>query len=133
LGKPVLQKEFNIIMADKKPISPARREQLRAAGRAYFEKYGSEHMRAIGKTGYFATGAKYGWDYINHKLFGVHLSTGKAQKVLLSNSDKTQLRMYLPDPDSTQLHQTLKARKQANKSKKKLGNNLLSCCKHISI
>jgi hypothetical protein len=82
-------------------------------------KYGSEHMWAIGKSGYFATGAKYGWDFVNHLLFGVHLSTGTAQKILLSNSDKTQLRMYLPDPCAVQMKQTLKTRKQANKFKGK--------------
>jgi hypothetical protein len=96
--------------------------QRRAAGGAYFAKYGSEHMRAIGKSGYFATGANYGWYYVNHLLFGVHLLNGKAQKILLSNSDKTQLRMYLPAPESTRLQQILKARKQANKQKQKKKN-----------
>jgi hypothetical protein len=65
-------------------------------------------------------GCKNGWDFVNHLLFGVHLylSTGKAQKILLSNSDKTQLRMHLPDSAVPQLRQTLKARKEQNKSKK---------------
>jgi hypothetical protein len=53
-------------MATKKALSPAQIEQRRAAGRACFAKYGSEHMRAIGKSGYFATGATYGWDFVNH-------------------------------------------------------------------
>jgi hypothetical protein len=106
-------------MGDKRILSPAEIEQRRAAGRACHKKYGSEHMRQIGKLGYFATGSKYGWDYVNHLLFGNHLSKGKARKVLLSDSDKTQLRMCLPDPDVKQMQQTLKARKEVNKQKKK--------------
>lgn len=77
-----------------KEKNPKRVEAGRAGGRALVAKYGPEHMRAIGKSGYFATGAKYGWQYTNEMLFGSHLPKTKAKQLLNTNGDATQLRFY---------------------------------------
>lgn len=59
----------------------ARREAGRKGGKALFEKYGREYMAEIGSKGYWATGAKLGWEATNRKIFGRHL-TGKQCKKL---------------------------------------------------
>jgi hypothetical protein len=80
---------------EKKPLTERQLEQRRAAGRALVAARGSDYMRAIGKTGYFNAGAKYGFAYVNEKVFGAHYPKSKARKLLLTDMDATQPRLYL--------------------------------------
>ena len=74
-----------------------RRAAASAGGRAVVAKYGAAHMAEIGAQGYFVTGSRYGFDYVNNLLFGVHLSKAIAQEVLQSRQPVIQPRFYLTD------------------------------------
>lgn len=86
----------------EKEKNPKRVAAGRLGGNALVAKYGTEHMRAIGKSGYFATGAKYGWQYTNEMLFGAHLPAGRAKRELNTNGEATQLRFYLGHTNGAQ-------------------------------
>jgi hypothetical protein len=72
-----------------------RRAAASAGGRALVAKRGPDYMREIGAAGYFATGSKYGWEFVNNRLFGVHLPTANARRLLRSRAMDTQPRFYL--------------------------------------
>jgi hypothetical protein len=62
-----------------RPLTEKELAQRKAARAAWGRKYhGTMEHKAWCSLGYFDAGAKYGWEYINKKLFGQHLTHSQA-------------------------------------------------------
>jgi hypothetical protein len=66
--------------AGRKRAASFTRQHQSQAGRKLVEQRGTDYMSEIGSAGYFECGARHGWEFVNTKVFGKHLTKRQAKK-----------------------------------------------------